>query len=129
MSSTSSHSYETVYILRPGVSDTDAGAIHQKVDNVIEKFQGKVKQRDDLGIQPLAYEVDDEHSGRINIVVYQGGAGVVEEIERHFKISDNVIRYLTVAVEEEYDYTKVKKQIHTAEEEMKKARELRKKGI
>lgn len=127
MSSPSSHSYETVYVLKAGISENDAATIHQKVDNVITKFSGKVKSRDDWGTKELAYPIEKEKSGKYNIVVYNGNSGVVEEIERHFKILDDVIRYITVAVDSEYEYGKVKKQIHTAEEEIQKAREFRKK--
>ncbi len=128
MSSPSSHVYETVYILRPGTSDSDAATIHQKVDNVITKFQGKVRHRDDWGNIPLAYPIHEEGNGRFNIVVYDGQGGIVEEIERHFKILENVMRYLTVAVPEDYDYAKAKKAITASEEEVKKNREMRKKG-
>ena len=128
MSISSSHTYETVYILRPGVSDADAVTIHQKVDNVITKFQGKLAHRDDWGLIPLAYPIQKESNGRFNIVVYTGTGGVVEEIERHFKILDDVIRYITVAVPADYDYVKAKKAITATEEEVKKNRELRKKG-
>lgn len=128
MSHPSSHNYETTYVLRPGIADSDAATIHQKVDNVIAKFQGTIKERDDLGSRELAYLIDNESNGHFSVVVYTGNSGVVEEIERHFKILDDVIRFLTVSVPTDYDYQKVKKQIHHAEEEMKKARELRKKG-
>jgi ribosomal protein S6 len=66
--------------------------------------------------------------GRYNVAVYKANSGVVEEIERHFKISNDVIRFLTVAVEADYDYNKSKKAIALAEEEMKKIREAKKKG-
>lgn len=128
MSSPSSHTYETVYILKPGVSDADALTIHQKVDNVIAKFQGTIKVRDDWGLQPLAYAIQNESTGRFSVVVYNGTSGVVEEIERHFKILDQVIRFLTVAVPADYDYAKAKLQAQTIEEEVKRNRELRKKG-
>src|SRR5262245_43694136 len=128
MSSPSSHVYETVYILRPGVSDADAATIHQKVDNVITKFQGKVRHRDDWGLVQLAYPINKESNGKFNVVVYNGNSGVVEEIERHFKILEQVMRYLTVSVREDYDYTKAKKAIVATEEEVKKNREMRKKG-
>jgi small subunit ribosomal protein S6 len=128
MSQPSSHVYETVYVLKSGLSDNDAGAIHSKVDNVITKFNGSLKTRDDWGLTQLAYPINDETMGKYTVVVYSGQSGVVEEIERHFKISSDVVRYITVAVEEDYDYAKVKKQIHLSEEEMKKAREMRKKG-
>lgn len=127
MSSPSSHNYETTYVLKAGISDTDAATIHQKVDTVIAKFQGKVTTRDDWGTRELAYPIEKEKSGKYNVVVYTGTSGVVEEIERHFKILEDVIRYITVSVEPDYDLAKVKKQIATAEEEILKAREFRKK--
>jgi small subunit ribosomal protein S6 len=128
MSHPSSHVYETVYILKSGLSDTDASAIHTKVDNVITKFSGQVKTRDDWGLKELAYPIEDETMGKFSVVVYNGQSGVVEEIERHFKILSDVVRFITVSVPEDYDYSKVKKQIALSEEEMKKAREMRKKG-
>jgi small subunit ribosomal protein S6 len=127
MSTPSTHTYETVYILRSGTSESDAGAIHQKVDNVIEKFQGKLVIRDDWGLKEMAYDIDNENTGRYVVAVYSGKSGVVEEIERHFKILDNVVRFMTVAVPTDYDYAKVKRQLHNSEEEVKKNRELRKK--
>lgn len=128
MSSPSSHVYETIYILRPGVSESDATTIHQKVDSVIAKFQGSLRHRDDWGMREFAYPIENDTNGHYTVAVYSGERGVVEEIERHFKISGDVVRFLTVAVEADYDYTKSKKQITASEEEVKRNRELRKKG-
>ncbi len=128
MSLPSSHTYETVYILKPSINDTDLGVINEKIDNVISKFEGKLAGRDDWGNLELAYEIDDNTNGRYNVIHYNGNRGVVEEIERHLKISDDVIRFITVSVPKEYDYQKMKKQILAAEEEVKRNRELRRKG-
>jgi small subunit ribosomal protein S6 len=131
MSYSTSNTYETVYILKSGLPEAEANAIHQKVDNVIEKFSGKVVNRDNWGLTHLAYPINDETMGSYSVVVYKGKSGVVEEIERHFKILGEVIRFITVQVEADYDYTKIKKQITLAEEEMKKnreAKELRKRA-
>ncbi|MBI4404691.1 MAG: 30S ribosomal protein S6 [Deltaproteobacteria bacterium] len=129
MSRTSNHTYETVYVLKGGLSDSTSGAIHQKIDSVIAKFGGKLNLRDDWGVRDLAYAIRHEKAGRFFVIYFNGSSGVVEEIERHFKISEDVLRYLTVSVDSTYDYNKLKKQIHTAEEEVKKNRENRKKGI
>lgn len=123
--SLATHFYETVYILKPSLSDDDANVIHQKVDNVIAKFKGTVKTREDWGLKELAYPVNDQTNGRYVIINFNGEGGVVEEIERHFKIISDVMRYLTVAVESDYSLEKIKKQIKLAEEEAKKAKELR----
>lgn len=125
MSYKSSHKYETVYILKSGLPDSETATIHQKVDNVIEKFGGKVLYRDDWGLTQLAYPINDETMGRYTVVGYQGKSGVVEEIERHFKILNDVIRYITVQSAPDYDYNKIKKQMALAEEEIKKNREAK----
>lgn len=119
--------YETVYILKSDISDDNASAIHAKVDSVIARFAGTVKTRDDWGLRELAYPILRETMGRYNIVVYTGTGGVVEEIERHFKILPEVIRFLSVKVAHDYDYFKAKKAIQAAEEELRKGREARKK--
>ncbi len=125
MSYPSSYTYETTYILRPGVVDDDVQTFHQKIDAVIAKFQGNLKVRDDSGIKELAYEIKKERSGRYSTIVYTGKGGVVEEIERQFKITDDVIRFLTVAQPADYDFAKIKNQIQLAEEEHRKNREFR----
>lgn len=125
MSVATNNNYETVYILRASLSDSQAGEINQKIDGVIAKFDGQVQGRDDWGVREMAYAIDDEKSGRYFVLGYTGKAGVVEEIERHFKISNDVMRFLTVAVEPSYSYDKLKKQIAAAEEEQKKNREAR----
>lgn len=118
--------YETVYILRPGVAESDASVVHQKVDSVISKFGGQLTHRDDWGIKELAYRISREGSGRFVIMQYTGKGGVVEEIERHFKILNEVIRFITVKVDARYDYAKVKKQLHATEEEIHRIRDLKK---
>lgn len=128
MSLSSTNSYETIYILRPGLAESDAGTIHQKIENVITKFSGKLQARDDWGTKELAYPIEKHTNGQYCLVHYTGTSGVVEEIERHFKISGNVMRFLTVSVAADYDYAKAKKQILAIEEEVKRNRELRKKG-
>jgi len=125
MSKSTSNRYETVYILKSGSPEAETAQIHSKVDKVIEKFDGKVIQRDNWGLNRLAYAIDNETMGLYSVVVYQGKSGVVEEIERHFKILPEVIRFLTVQVEADYDYDKVKKQIAAAEEEVRKNREAK----
>ena len=128
MTENQTHSYETVYVLKSDITDEDATTIHSKVDEVIGKFKGGVKARDDWGLRELAYPINKETMGKYNVVVYEGNPGVVEEIERHFKILPNVVRFLTVRVEADYDYGKARKQIVASEEEQKKMREMRKKS-
>ena len=127
MSTPTTHQYETIYILRGGVSESDFNTIGEKIDSVIKKFKGSVSQKDDWGVSELAYPINKERNGRFIVMNYQGDSGVVEEIERHFRISNDVIRYLTVMVDKDYDYAKVKRQMHAAAEELQRNREAREK--
>lgn len=120
MSYSSTHRYETVYIIRPTANDKECETIHDKVDSVIKKFNGELDIRDDWGTRDMAYPIDHFSTGRYTTIVYKGDSGVVEEIERHFKISDDVIRFLTVSVDSDYDYTFIRNQLNSAEEEDKK---------
>jgi small subunit ribosomal protein S6 len=129
MQTANKNTYETVYILRSGITEDSANTIHSKVDSVVSKFSGEIKAKDDWGLKELAFPIQKESMGRYNVVVFNGTGGVVEEIERHFKIFPDVIRFLTVVVEDDYDYQKSKKQILASEEELKKVREARKKGV
>lgn len=123
--SVNSQTYETIYVLAPTATEDDAQTIAQKIDNVVEKFKGEIKVREDWGNKELSYPIQDFKNGRYVVLNYTGNPGVVEEIERHFRIMAQVIRYMTVALEPEYSYIEIKKQIQTAEEEWKKAREAR----
>lgn len=120
------HHYETVYIFKSDISDTSAAAINEKIDAVIGRYAGQIKARDEWGLRELSYPIDRQTMGRYNVVVYSGTSGVVEEIERHFKILPEVIRFISVKVEEDYDYSKQIKAIKDAEEELKRVREMRK---
>ena len=127
MSVPTTNQYETVFILRGGISESDFNTIGEKIDSVIKKFHGKVVEKDDWGVGELAYLINKEKNGRFVVMNYQGDSGVVEEIERHFRISNNVLRYLTVQTAKDYDYAKVKRQMHAAEEELQRNREAREK--
>ena len=84
-----------------------------------------MKVRDEWGSRDLAYVVKDCRSGKFCLINYTGNSGVVEEVERHFKILGDVIRYLTITLDSDYNYEQVKKQVGFGEEERKRLRELR----
>ncbi len=117
--------YETVYILESGLSDTDVKSVDSKMDAVVEKMGGSLIVRDDWGVCELAYPIGKAKSGRYVVGVYAGPAGVVEEIERHFKISSHVIRFLTVKSPKNYDYSVVRRQTHGFDEDRKRERAAR----
>ncbi len=95
-----SREYETVYILRPNTANDAVAEVNTKVKGIIEGLGGKVLKVDNWGKRRLAYEVSKERKGIYLYWRYLAKAGVVEETERNLRMLDNVIRYMTVKVDE-----------------------------
>ncbi|MBI2986976.1 MAG: 30S ribosomal protein S6 [Deltaproteobacteria bacterium] len=92
--------YETIFIVHPD----QGGKVKEFIDRfkkVIEGLDGTVSQVDEWGLMDLAYRIHKQAKGYYILVQHQSSARVVEELERNMKISDGVLRYLTVRVDEE----------------------------
>lgn len=95
--------YETIYILRPNTPNEGVAEVNTRIKGVIEGMGGKVIKVDNWGKRRLAYEVAKERKGIYLYWLYLAQPGIVEEAERNLRMLDNVIRYLTVKVDENVD--------------------------
>jgi small subunit ribosomal protein S6 len=93
--------YETMYILRPDMND-------EAVDSTIGKYQALLKEQgatiletQHRGKRRLAYEIDRHREGIYVQMNYTGPGMVVAPLERAMRLSEEVIRYLTVKQEAE----------------------------
>jgi small subunit ribosomal protein S6 len=98
-----SREYETIYIVRPNMSNEGVAEVNERVRNIIENMGGKIIKVDNWGKRRLAYEVKKERKGIYLYWLYLATRGVVEEIERNMRMLDSVIRYLTVKVDVDID--------------------------
>ena len=95
-----SREYETVYVLRPNTANDGVAEVNTKVKGIIEGMGGKVLKVDNWGKRRLAYEVAKERKGIYLYWRYLATSGVVEETERNLRMLDNVIRFLTIRVDD-----------------------------
>jgi small subunit ribosomal protein S6 len=95
--------YETIYILRPDSTTDVIAQVNQKVRSVIEAGGGTLLKVDNWGKRKLAYEVKKQLKGIYLFFSYLGTAGLVEEVERNLRLTDSVIRYYSVKIEENVD--------------------------
>jgi len=96
-----SYIYETMYILRPDLSE-------ELIDQAIEKYQTILRQQgaeqievQHRGRRRLAYEIQRQREGIYIQMNYKSGGAAVAILERAMRISDEVIRYLTIKQEEQ----------------------------
>jgi small subunit ribosomal protein S6 len=90
-----------MFILKPEFDKEQAQALVSRFVEVIENNGGTVEKVSDWGKRRLAYEVKKYREGIYTLINFQSEAAVATELERIFKISEDVIRYLIVRKDEE----------------------------
>lgn len=91
--------YETLFIVHP----ERAARIKEFVERfkkVIEGQDGALSQVDEWGMRDLAYRIDKQSKGHYVLLRYNATGRTVEELERNLKLTDGILRYLTVRAEE-----------------------------
>lgn len=91
--------YETMYILRPDLSD-------EQVDQAIAKYQTLIQDQgaenieiQNRGKRRLAYEIQKQRDGIYIQMNYTGPGTIIAPLERAMRLSEEVIRYLTIKQE------------------------------
>jgi len=92
--------YELIYILHPDLTDEREAEIHQRLDDLILKNEGIILLRDDWGKRKLAYEIQKLQKGHYFLLSYLDSGQVNLPLERELRLNADVIRFLTVLVEE-----------------------------
>ncbi|NOX26236.1 MAG: 30S ribosomal protein S6 [Deltaproteobacteria bacterium] len=94
--------YETIYIIRPTVTEDDINTIIDRTNDVIEKADGSIVQLDRWGLKKLAYLIKKENQGYYVFTEYAGTPEAVAELERLFRIDENILRYMTIKTQDAY---------------------------
>lgn len=92
--------YEHVIITRP---DMSSAQVEEFVANTIRKFEnqgGKAGKTEYWGLRNLAYRVQKNRKAHYSLIEIDGPASAIHEIERQHRINEDVLRYMSVRVEE-----------------------------
>ena len=93
--------YEVIYILRSDVAKEVAEKVATRVTDVVARMGGKLTRIENWGRRLLAYEIGHQKRGLYVYVTYQGDGALVAELERNFRMLDEVIRFQTVKLADE----------------------------
>ncbi len=88
--------YETTFILKPDMEEEARNGMIDRIKGIITGNDGEITGVDEWGSRKLAYEIRDLKSGYYVVIKFKGETVTVNELERNFKIIDNVLRYLIV---------------------------------
>ena len=92
--------YEHVFLARQDASTQQVEELTTQLTGVIEGLGGKVTKTEAWGVRSLTYRMNKNRKAHFVMFNIDGPAAVVTEIERQERINEDVIRYLTVRVEE-----------------------------
>tara|TARA_B100001287_G_scaffold262631_1_gene252723 strand:+ start:312 stop:767 length:456 start_codon:yes stop_codon:yes gene_type:complete len=91
--------YETMYILRPDIAEEEVTKHIEKYNKILENNGGKVLDSQMRGKRRLAYPINKHREGIYVQLSHQGDGQHIEKIEKAMRLSEDVIRYLTVKQE------------------------------
>jgi small subunit ribosomal protein S6 len=91
--------YETLFVVHPEKAPRIKEFI-DKFKKVIEAQDGAVSHVDEWGLRDLAYRIEKQGKGYYALMQYRSSGRGVEELERNLRLTDGVLRYLTVRADE-----------------------------
>jgi small subunit ribosomal protein S6 len=97
----SDRTYEILFIADPNLGEPEVDALATQVQGFVEKDGGRLQKMEKWGKKRLAYDVRRHREGYYVLLVVEGTGAMVKEVERRVKVTDGIIRYLTVRVDEE----------------------------
>ena len=93
--------YELVYIVTPDASEQEIADLHTQVEQIVQRFGGTLDKTENWGRKRLAYDIAHHREGNYVVETISGSGELMKEIDRRFRVTDQVIRHLIVRVDED----------------------------
>jgi len=93
--------YELMFIVRPDMTEEDQDKLISNLESAVSSSGGQVKNVEKMGKRRLAYTVRKFNDGLYILLTFEGGGGLVHELERRLRVSEPVIKFLSVRIDEE----------------------------
>jgi small subunit ribosomal protein S6 len=98
---TMNRSYEIMFIVRPDLEEADVDKQIESITGTITNGGGEVKSVEKMGRRRLAYTVRKFNDGIYVLLIVSADGGLISEIERRLRVTEQVIKFLTVRTDEE----------------------------
>ena len=92
--------YENVFIARQDISGAQVDALADQFTQLISEQGGEVKKRENWGLRNLAYRMNKNRKGHYVLFNIDAPGSAIAELERTMRINEDVLRYLTIRVDE-----------------------------
>ena len=92
--------YEHVFLARQDLSQAQVDALAAAATEIVESNQGRVVKTETWGLRSLAYRIAKNRKAHFVMLNIDAPAGVIAELERQTAINEDIIRFMTVRVDE-----------------------------
>jgi small subunit ribosomal protein S6 len=96
-----SRTYEVMFIIDPDATGEDITRISENLQQTIVDLGGTISKNEDMGRRTLAYPIGRKTEGHYTLFEIEGSGSEIAELERRMRVNDQVLRYMTVRVDED----------------------------
>src|SRR5438094_8121395 len=89
-----------VFIVDPDVADDEVMQLSEGVQKIITGQGGSITKTEMMGKRQLAYEINHKRNGTYVLLEVEGSGAEIAEVERRMRVNDQVLRYMTIRVDE-----------------------------
>jgi small subunit ribosomal protein S6 len=93
--------YEIVFVVAPTAEEGEVESLITQFSDILSNQGGKVAKIDRMGKRKLAYPIQKFAEGYYVVLTLEGSGSEIAEVERRMRVTDSVIRYLTVRIDED----------------------------
>jgi small subunit ribosomal protein S6 len=93
--------YELMFIVRPDMVDEELDKLISTLETAVTSTGGTVKSVEKMGKRRLAYTVRRFNDGMYILLTVEGSGGLIHELERRLRVTEPVIKFITVRIDEE----------------------------
>ena len=90
--------YEHTYITSPELSSQETDSVRKKINDILEKNDGKILKEEDWGIRSLAYPIKKSSKGKYSNIYIEGNNKVIKEIELFERYDERVMKFLSIKI-------------------------------
>lgn len=92
--------YENVFIARQDLTQAQVDALTESFATIVTERGGEVKKRETWGLRNLSYRIRKNRKGHYVLLNLDAPPAAVQELERNMRLNEDIIRFLTVKVDE-----------------------------
>ena len=93
--------YEVVFIINPDADDNEVMRLSEAMQKIITNQGGSITKTEMMGRRHLAYEINHKREGVYVLLEVEGTGGEIAELERRMRVNDQILRYMTIRVDED----------------------------